>query len=56
MGREILEDETGLQATAMEPTRPLCVRFIHQSDPAPRAAVRIRRIGLLKRVQVPAVE
>ena len=25
MGWEILEDETGLQATAMEPARPLCV-------------------------------
>jgi hypothetical protein len=34
MGRGILEDEIGLQATAMEPARLLCVLFIHPSGPA----------------------
>jgi hypothetical protein len=56
MGREILEDETGLQATAMEPARPLCVLFIHPSGLRRVAAVGIRRIGLLKRGRVPADE
>jgi hypothetical protein len=34
MSREIREDETGLQATAMESGRPLRVLFIHRSAPA----------------------